>query len=72
MMLFVPKDVLTSAKSKAPDKMQHYTAFYLGLHCCASIRLGVSSTQRVNAHACHVGFMEKQSKDEFSKTAKAS
>ena len=30
---FCPKIVFTFTNSVDPDKMQHYTAFYLGLHC---------------------------------------
>ena len=33
-----------------PGDMLHYAAFYLGLHCCQSMHLGVASTQSVNSH----------------------
>ena len=34
------------ANSVDPDKMLHYAAFHLGLHCLPKYRLGVSSPQR--------------------------
>ena len=37
-----------------PDEMQHYVAFYLGLHSCKSTRLGVPKIQRVKvSHTMH-------------------
>ena len=33
-----------------PGDMLHYASFYLGLHCCQSMHLGVASTQSVNSH----------------------
>ena len=31
--LFISEDFFTFTKSVDPDEMQHYVAFYLGLHC---------------------------------------
>ena len=48
MMFFLSlKVVLFLANSADPDKMQHYAAFYLGLHCLPEYLLRVFSIQRV-------------------------
>ena len=33
-----------------PDELQHFAAFYLGLHCLKNICLGVSQIQRVKSY----------------------
>ena len=45
------KIVLILANSTDPDEMQHYAAFYLGLHCLPKYPfIGVSSIQRVKQY----------------------
>ena len=49
-MTFISPKFDFLANSAGPDEMpHHHAAFYLGIHCLPSTRLGISGPQRVNS-----------------------
>ena len=48
----VPEYCFILANSEDQDEMQHYAAFYMGLHYLKEYRIWVCSTKRVNKHVC--------------------